>query len=458
MKLSKVDITHFRCFKSLSIPLCPDVNVIVGVNGSGKTAILDALAISLFHVMDVMLNQARHSYTRHPQPPFHTLSDIYLASDSDQTKTKEINSVRLYSEATDFYPLRPHNHNLHNPPLMRYWKQEITYTDPNRFTSRTEEDLEDYFKCLWPVLRETPEAQIPLPVVAYYRATRRISKMPEMSDIFNVRMDRESAFDHALDAGEDYQSMCQWFYLRENQELRERQYKNLDKTFELPDLKAARQALFTLVEGVDRIFFDGMPPTLKIALTQPGQTMPIIVTLEQLSDGYRNLLALVLDFARRLALANPYWENPLTAPGILLIDEMDLHLHPKWQQRVIPDLRKVFPNTQLIVTTHSPQILTTVRPENILVLKNQMLFSPPVNTYGAESSRALQQVMETESRPDNAVSAAIKNLFELIHQKHYDAATKECKRLMAEMGTEEPVLLEAEMIIKNRVWEQELGL
>ncbi len=464
MKLAKMEITNFRCFESLSIPFHPDVNVLVGANGAGKTALLDAVAISLFNI--VRPNDNGGPFQRDVQKTLLRSSDIYIAPSSENAKTGRKNFVRFRTVATDLYPIP--NQKI-PPPLSPQrddesstlaWDDEITYgiSDHFEYHLTGSDQLQAYFKKLWDEVRNTPKAETPFPVVAYYRATRALSGMPEMGDFFNLTMNRGWAFENALDAGANYQAMCQWFYLRENQELREKHHRHRNGEADFSDLKAVRHALITMLDNVEDVFFDDNPPTLKIAWINPGNT-PKVVSLEQLSDGYRNLLALVLDFARRLAQAHPHWKNPLETPGILMIDEIDLHLHPKWQQRVIPNLRRVFPNTQLIVTTHSPQILTTVHPENILILRDQKLYSPPVKTYGAESSRTLHQVMETESRPpDNEISVSIRKLFEMIHREQFSEAGMACERLMKEIGIDEPALLEADMIIKNRLWERELGL
>jgi predicted ATP-binding protein involved in virulence len=94
------------------------------------------------------------------------------------------------------------------------------------------------------------------------------------------------------------------------------------------------------------------------------------------------MLALVMDFARRLAQANPYMENPLAAEAILMIDELDLHLHPTWQQKIIPDLKKVFPNTQIIATTHSPEVVTTVKQNQVKILEDYQIKECPSPTRG----------------------------------------------------------------------------
>jgi predicted ATP-binding protein involved in virulence len=251
--------------------------------------------------------------------------------------------------------------------------------------------------------------------------------------------------------------MCQWFYLRENQELREKLQIRGEPDFELPDLKAVRTALALALENVSRVFFDNNPPSLKVEFTGANGNLRVL-ELEQLSDGYRNLLAVILDFARRLAQAHPNWDEPLKAPGILLIDEVELHLHPQWQQRIIPNLRNVFPNTQLIIATHSPQVLTTVEREKISIIKENKLYAPVSSTFGAESNRVMQEVMGTESRPpDNPITMELQKLFSLINRGELNEATKLCEEL-SRSRPDEPALIEAQTIIKNRQWEKELGL
>lgn len=93
-----------------------------------------------------------------------------------------------------------------------------------------------------------------------------------------------------------------------------------------------------------------------------------LLTVNQLSDGEKCLIAMVSDLARRMAIANPTGD-PLQGEGIILIDEIDLHLHPKWQRMIVPKLLEVFPNCQFIISTHSPHVLTHIQPENIFLLR-----------------------------------------------------------------------------------------
>ena len=133
------------------------------------------------------------------------------------------------------------------------------------------------------------------------------------------------------------------------------------------------------------------------------------------------MLALVLYLAQRMAVANPYFNaatendhregvdeifDPLSAPAIVLIDEVDLHLHPSWQQRVLGDLMRAFPQTQFIVTSHSPQVISTVKPENIRILRRDetgkwIADDKAPNTYGHSNSRSLEAVMGGRAYPEH---------------------------------------------------------
>ena len=108
----------------------------------------------------------------------------------------------------------------------------------------------------------------------------------------------------------------------------------------------------------------------------------------------KSLLALVGDIARRLILANPSLENPLYGEGIVLIDEIELHLHPKWQREVINKLREVFPNIQFILTTHSPQVISEISRECLHILSWNNKQQQPVEAFVVGNSVTKQQELD----------------------------------------------------------------
>lgn len=459
MKLSKIEITNFRCYESFALELRPDINVVVGVNGAGKTTILDAIATALYDV--VAANGGGGKLQRRWQKVNLQPSDIHITPGSESSTVGRKDFVQFKASARDFYevPGFP-NKTAGGDPAFLEWTDHIKYLPPAGFSYDTSQSerlspLYQYFAALWQELRKTGAAAlIPLPVISYYRASRRLTEMPKMGNVFELELSREGAFQQALNAGADFQAMCQWFYLRENAELREKMQARHDPNFQFPDLKAAREAIRRTLEGVKRVYFDDNPPSLKVAFARDGQVAETM-ELSQLSDGYRNLLALVLDFARRLAQAHPNWPNPLEAPGILLIDEIELHLHPKWQQTVIPNLRAAFPNTQIIAATHSPEVLTTVRRENIHLLGSDHTiesFPPDFGTFGAESSRVLQEVFAAHARPPLVETVGhLQEYLSLVESQQQDTERGRTLRseLETALGTSDPDLLAADARISQ---------
>jgi len=177
--------------------------------------------------------------------------------------------------------------------------------------------------------------------------------------------------------------------------------------------------------------------------------------LEQLSDGEKNLIALVGDIARRLSIANPNKNNPLEGDGIILIDEVDLHLHPAWQRLIIPKLTELFPNCQFFITTHSPQVLSHVKPENIFLLKNEnneLCYSKPEESYGMTIDRVVELIMDEDIRPSN-VKKQIDKLFELIERNKLSEAKEMESKLKKYLKTD-PEIMRAEMLIRKKELEK----
>ena len=142
------------------------------------------------------------------------------------------------------------------------------------------------------------------------------------------------------------------------------------------------------------LVIDQCTATLPLLLHRNIMTLPV----RQLSDGERGLLALVLDLTRRLSQANPELGDPATeAEAVVLIDEIDLHLHPNWQRQVVRKLTDAFPRCQFIATTHSPQIIGEVESDRIHIIDDGQVYSPP-HSFGIDSSRVLEEIMDAGPR------------------------------------------------------------
>jgi predicted ATP-binding protein involved in virulence len=260
------------------------------------------------------------------------------------------------------------------------------------------------------------------PVIAYYRCQRNLKDISNPVNSFNQEFDEFNALKNAFEATGNFTDLVNWFFNKEYQELREGK-KRGDINFELPDLKQVRKAISTIIAPNARVFFSQVTSAKLMVEWETETGEKIELSLSQLSSGYRNMLALVMDFARRLAQANPQMENPLEAEAVLMIDELDLHLHPTWQQKIIPDLRKVFPNTQIIATTHSPEIVTTVERDQVKILEDYQIKECPIPTKGRASSDIVREVLGLEKlRPDTEESRTLTALFDALDNNNLEEA------------------------------------
>ena len=154
----------------------------------------------------------------------------------------------------------------------------------------------------------------------------------------------------------------------------------------------------------------------------------------------------MLDIAKRLTQANPELADPLAeAEAVILIDEIDLHLHPRWQRKVVGDLTRTFPNCQFIATTHSPQVIGEVPHEQIQMIDGDNVFVPP-HSFGVDSSRVLEELMG--SKPRNAgVEDRLTKIAKLIGEEKEAEARKVIDALAKEIGESDPEITRARLLL-----------
>ena len=161
------------------------------------------------------------------------------------------------------------------------------------------------------------------------------------------------------------------------------------------------------------------------------------IPVRQLSDGERGTLALVLDLTRRLAQANPGLADPAAEAGaVVLIDEIDLHLHPKWQREIVHNLCKAFPRCQFIATTHSPQVIGEVEHERIQFIADGQVYSP-THSYGVDSSRVLEEVMDSDPRTKE-VRDLLSEVSGVVGRQQFERARKLLVRIVEKLGETDP--------------------
>lgn len=236
-----------------------------------------------------------------------------------------------------------------------------------------------------------------------------------------------------------------------------RRFRDGDEDYRDPELSAMREAVEKALPDFGGLRFRGTTNEILVTRKTDGQKL----SFWQLSDGYRAMLALILDLARRMAIANgerytAEGRSILSSPAIVLIDEIELHLHPGWQQTVLPSLLEIFPNTQFIVSTHSPQVLSSIASKHIRLLDEGEVYAAPEGTEGAESSRILKRIFGVLPRPPkNKFAEALARYQTLVEADLWDS--DEAKQLRATLDAnfqgQEPALQEADLYIENRKWE-----
>ncbi|HCG7073355.1 MULTISPECIES: retron Ec78 anti-phage system effector ATPase PtuA [Vibrio] len=223
-------------------------------------------------------------------------------------------------------------------------------------------------------------------------------------------------------------------------------------TIDEKSLDIVKDAIYKFLPGFSDLKLQRKP--LDLTLNKNGTQLSVL----QLSQGEKTILALVADIARRLTLLNPKSLSPLEGSGIVLIDEIDLHLHPSWQQKIIQRLESTFPHIQFVVTTHSPQVCHTVDSSSIWLLKDGKKYRAPKGTRGAVSSWVLKNLFEVDVRPpDDEITQNLKRYRELVYDDKYDTvdALELKKQLSRHFGSAYEDLVQLDLYIDNRKWEKE---
>ncbi len=417
MKLQQLELTHFRPFKSLTIQFEEQLTVLVGINGAGKTSILEALTIMLSRLF------SRIRSTK-------GTGQFFTDSDIRKGASETANSIEIEFNQKSVS-----------------WKVVKTKRGRKKQTITNLTAIKDIVEQIQDSFEQNDKNNVPLAV--FYGVNRAVLDVP-LRIRTKQHFDQLSAYDQALTGGRnDFRRFFEWYRGREDFENEQKLYPiepsvgdNLQ--YQEPQLKAVRKAILALT-GFSNLRVRRSP--LRMEVNKAKQHFDI----NQLSDGEKCLLALAGDLAHRLAIANPELSDPLEGQAIVLIDEIELHLHPEWQHRVIPKLLETFPNCQFILTTHSPLVLSHVHCQNILCLvQNEQGLEAvqPDGTYGQDSNFLLKTLMGSSYRPKE-IDNKIHSLFQLIRQDTTEARAL-LNQLQSEIQGESPELVRAEVLLHRR--------
>lgn len=428
MKIDKVIIKNFRCFKQLEVTFHPQMTVLIAPNGAGKTTILDAVRIAMW--------------------PF--VKGFDLGSQTGKAATIQIDDVRLRRFDQNMEPALPSEieafSNQKDDILPASWLQfrekvtPKTGTKGDKLTTVLTNIAKKYQSVIYKSSKVTKESltqeNTNLPLIVYLGTGRlwyqgRYSSETQDKKLDNSVHSRFWGYQNCLTATSSYKQFLTWYswVYRSHRELQITQLESqltpqdevAQKNFSAA-IKVVQTSINKLTQKLtgwhDLQYRASMGQQLVMLHPEQGY-----IPLSLLSDGLRNMVAMISDIAFRCIKLNPHLgeKAAIETSGIVLIDEVDMFLHPTWQQTVLSSLMEAFPNIQFIVTTHSPQVISTVHSDCIRVIgedhQGEAIASKPLtNTYGNPSNQVLESVMHVDPQPPIKEKERLNKLTELIDQ------------------------------------------
>ncbi len=379
-------LTNFRGFEQTRVSFLAGINVLIGQNGAGKTTILDALAMGLAGAVRPLHRNIGE-----------TFSDSWLRV--EDIRVAQIDKGGI----TTFEPQLPARINVDmqlcgeqrqaGPVANRFGDGGVSVGSGQAISSF---DFTDVVR--WAV---QDGFDVTLPLVAYYGTGRtsrggqeRAARAGQERAVGRDDLSRFAGYEGCLEPSTQLSSMRAWFRRMELLALQDGRTP--------PALEASKRAVVACLDGFDLVRYDARLDDLAARSEKSG----LLLGFEQLSDGQRNMLGMVADMAFRAATLNPHLGGNAAeqTPGVVLIDELDLHLHPSWQRRVVEDLCRAFPRVQFIVTTHSAQVLSEVSNDAVVLLEDFQPYSPQVLTEGRDTNSILREVFGVTAHPQETVA------------------------------------------------------
>ncbi|WNG33436.1 AAA family ATPase [Archangium violaceum] len=404
MKVHRLNMTSFRGFHELSLEFTGPVTLLVGTNGAGKTSILYCLAVLLSQVSSGILSRTGHGRR-------------FYESDIQNGETHTLNTIEVnFGQTSATWSLAL---------VRRGFPRQVSsnLTGLKEIVTKTQE--------------ENANGRYQLPLAIYYP----VNRAPDVP--YRIREHHDfgplSAYDQALEGGgRNFRLFFEWF--REREDLENEQRLRQGNQHRDEQLNAVREAIERLVPGFSDLRVQRAPQRMVV------QKEGAVLEVDQLSDGEKSLLAMAGDLGRRLALANPSLADPLSAEAVVLIDEIELHLHPGWQRMVVERLRQTFPHCQFIMTTHSPQVLSQVPTESVVLLDRFQRAELPARTLGRDSNSILTEVMGVPERP-LAWAERIHEIDRLIDREELPKAREALKQLAHQLGEQDSEVVRLQALI-----------
>lgn len=394
MRIHRLILKNYRGISEADIDILGGSTVFYGINGSGKSSILNAVNV----VYSRLINRIVQNRFK---------QQINIESTDVQIGTSQCEIVaELWLNRETFTFGRRFEKKLNK-------RSDIRARDLESFASEFIQTYESMYAETPVHIQSTP---VNMPIFVNYGVNRLVADVPLRIRKTHV-FDPVYAYENAIQSTVDFRTFFEWFRNREDYENEIRSNEN--QQYRDTQLQAVRDATLKMIPEFSEICVKRNPLSMKVCKNG------VLFDVRQLSDGEKCLLALVGDLARRAAMANPAAEEPLSSAGVVLIDEIELHLHPTWQRRSIRSLRKVFPNIQFLITTHSPQVLGDI-PDDMQIyelsnINSQLIMKKMQTLRGWDVNSILENNMHTSSI-NTETRGLIDKAYELIKDGEYTIA------------------------------------
>lgn len=385
MIIKELTLKNFRGYQSIVIPLHKEFNLIIGDNGSGKTAILEALTVA----MGSLFLGIRNTDSRHILP-----KDVH---------------IKTFEDSEEFgWPVSVKASGIVNGKEIS-WKRELTSFKSKTLTrgamvmKKLGSEYDSYIR---------NGENIALPVLAYYATGRLFDEarnVKEKEEGKNPEIaSRLRAYNQCLRAKMTFKQFIKWF---KGKELAKIQKGTLDINYSV-----VKDAIIKNIPDCKNIYFEfdpDKPKGLKVVLNDDR-----VLPFTYLSDGTRNFFALIADIAFKCVTLNPHLkESALNkTTGIVLIDELDLHLHPEWQRKIIVGLKETFPKIQFITSTHSPFLIQETAVNQLIKLKDNA-----ISTISHANNLSIEDIAEEFQGVKNPQWGKSRQHMYEIAKKYYQA-------------------------------------
>lgn len=421
MKLEKIRITNYRCFKDADIEFDDHATLIVGKNGAGKTAILDAVAVAVStFLLGIDGGVSRSISKDDARYEFHDLDGTV---DPQHQFPVSIESIGDCLDNCDVKWMRSLNSESGNTTVKE--ARELTNIS------------KDAQKRIM-----TGDKSLILPLISYYGTGRLYVQKKEKKNIKSLtEFKRQVGYVDCMAAESNEKLMLNWFQIQTLKSLQEQQRTGkVEKSLLLKTVESAICKCFERISGSKNadIVFD--LDTHRLVLNFEGTDGSLQkFAMDEMSDGYKNTLSMIGDIAYRMAVLNPMLGDKVLeeTTGVVVIDEIDLHLHPQWQQTIISDLNTIFPKIQFIVSSHAPAVINSVAKEQIRILDNGEIYMPAAQTYGRDANSILREVMKVSERPAD-IKQRMNLFYSYMDENNYKEADNVLTEIEAIVGTTDP--------------------